>query len=163
MRGGRKRMVGAGLVAGLLGLSSLVGVGDAGAQEGPIAVITPPGGPFGTEYELVVTCEDEPDVLMTVQTPSNPSGDTVPVELADGGDGTWSLRSSQALQLITFEVTCGDIVERVGFLRDEPVASTTTTTSTTTVTEPTEPPATPSSPPAAPAAAPITAAAAYTG
>ncbi|MBX3313378.1 MAG: hypothetical protein KF906_03580 [Actinobacteria bacterium] len=47
MRVGAKRIVGAGLIAGALGLLAVVGVGDAGAQEGPTLTVTPTRGTAG--------------------------------------------------------------------------------------------------------------------
>lgn len=157
MRGGkRNRAVGTvtamALAAGLVGMGS----GTAIAQDGgPIAVITPPGGPFGTDYRLLVTCEEQPGVVKVIMVPV---GETrVPVEVVDEGDGTWSLDETAGMTWVSFEVTCGETVETVSFQRDIPVETTTTVVSST------EPPATPPTPPAPPAAEPIAAEASYTG
>jgi hypothetical protein len=156
MRTARKRNLALGVLATTVVAAMIgIGAGTATAQDDPIAVITPPSGPLGTDYVLTITCEGEPEVERWVVVPPGDVAVSVPVETVDNGDGTWSLSETAGMNLVGFEVTCGEVVENVAFERDMPVETTTTEPTTTTTTSiPVEP---------APAAQPVAGAAVYAG
>ena len=81
------------------------------------------------------------------------------VEVADGGDGTWSLTGSAPRELFSYRVVCGDVEEIVSFER---TFDTTTPTAAPATTAPPAPAAeTPVA--TAPPAASVSGDATYTG
>ncbi len=99
-----------------------VGLFGVAALAGAIGIVelSPSEGPTGTDYEVTVSCAQEPTLTGRPLTPDGPPGTVPPVTIVDEGQGEWSYQASAGEWDDQWAAVCGEEVEVTVFDVDVP-------------------------------------------